>query len=70
MLAAVAVTVAGCVTAGAIAACIWVFRFDAQGKRGGELRLTREQLASDGWRVDIPVEIGQHLAEQGAPPTP
>ncbi len=49
---------------------VWVFRFDAQGKSGGELRLTREQLKRDGWRVDIPVEVGQRLAEAGAPPTP
>ena len=49
---------------------VWIFRFDGQGESGGELRLTRQQLESHGWRVEIPAEVGQRLADAGAPPTP
>lgn len=49
---------------------LWIFRFDGQGERGGELRRTREELEGDGWRVEIPEEVGRRLAEAGAPPTP
>ncbi len=49
---------------------VWIFRFDGQGRSGGELRLTRQQLERDAWRVEIPVEVGQRLADAGAPPTP
>lgn len=46
------------------------FRFAAQGQRGGELSLTREQLGKDGWRVQIPAEVGHRLARQGTPTPP
>lgn len=48
----------------------WLFRFDSQGASGGELRLSRTELAASGWRVAVPVEVGARLAEAGAPPTP
>jgi hypothetical protein len=48
----------------------WIFRFDGQGAHGGELRRTRSELEADGWRVEIPAEVGLRLAEAGAPPTP
>jgi hypothetical protein len=48
----------------------WLFRFDSQGASGGELRLTRAELEDSGWTVPIPPEVGQRLAEAGAPPTP
>ncbi len=48
----------------------WIFRFDSQGATGGELRLTRAELEASGWTVSIPAEVGQRLAEAGAPPTP
>ena len=44
---------------------VWVFRFDAQGKSGGELRLTREQPTRDGWRIDIPVEVANAWPKLG-----
>lgn len=47
---------------------VWVFRFSAQGESGGELRLTRAQLASDGWRVRIPERVGEQLQAVAAPP--
>ena len=49
---------------------VWVFRFDSQGRSGGELQFTRSELEDSGWRVAIPPEVGKRLAEGGAPPTP
>ena len=49
---------------------VWVFRFDSQGKSGGELRLSRTELEASGWRVSIPDEVGSRLAAAGAPPNP
>ena len=48
----------------------WVFRFDSQGKSGGELRLSRTELEASGWRVSVPVEVGDRLSDAGAPPSP
>lgn len=47
----------------------WVFRFSAQGVSGGELRLTRAQLADDAWRVRLPESVGEQLRAAGALPT-
>lgn len=47
---------------------VWVFRFSAQGREGGELRLTRAQLEADGWKVRIPERIGTQLQAVAAPP--
>jgi hypothetical protein len=49
---------------------VWVFRFDAQGHSGGEIHMIRAELQRNGWRIDIPAEIGRRLADAGAPPTP
>lgn len=49
---------------------VWLFRFDSQGARGGELRLSRTELQASGWRVTIPDEVGARLAGAGAPPSP
>ncbi len=49
---------------------VWLFRFDSQGATGGELRLTRAELAASDWRILIPDEVGTRLADAGAPPTP
>jgi hypothetical protein len=49
---------------------VWVFRFDSQGETGGELRLSRSELEVSDWRVAVPPEVGDRLAEAGAPPTP
>lgn len=48
----------------------WIFRFDSQGESGGELRLSRAELAASDWHVAIPAEVGRRLAEAGAPPNP
>lgn len=49
---------------------VWLFRFDSQGATGGELRLTRAELAASDWRILIPDKVGTRLADAGAPPTP
>ena len=49
---------------------VWVFRFDSQGRSGGELQMTRSELEDAGWRVTVPADVGKRLAESGAPPTP
>jgi len=46
---------------------VWVFRFQAQGEEGGELRLTRTQLERASWRFTIPESVGEALQSRGAP---
>jgi hypothetical protein len=48
----------------------WVFRFTAQGQEAGEVRVTRADLAGDGWHVRIPEGIGAQLRAKGAPEPP
>jgi hypothetical protein len=48
----------------------WVFRFTAQGQAGGEVRVTRSDLAGDGWHLRIPEGIGAQLQAKGAPEQP
>ena len=49
---------------------VWIIDFRSQGLDGGELRLTKDDLARASWWVVIPDAIGQRLAGQGAAPTP
>lgn len=49
---------------------VWLFRFDSQGSSGGEVRLSRSELEASDWQVRIPEEVGDRLADAGAPPTP
>lgn len=46
---------------------VWVFRFSAQGTAAGELRVTREELERDGWRVIVPDRVGERLRELAVP---
>lgn len=48
----------------------WVFRFSAQGRDGGELRITRAVLKQAGWTVGVPEAVIERLRQQGAPPSP
>ncbi len=43
----------------------WVFRFSYGGVDGGELVLSREQLARDGWKVTVPAEVIERLHGAG-----
>jgi hypothetical protein len=49
---------------------VWVFRFAGQGRAGGELEVTRQDLERAAWHLDIPAEVGDRLAAQGVAPTP
>ena len=49
---------------------LWIFRFRAQGREAGELRLTRAQLERVRWKVSVPRRIGDELKAKGAPPSP
>lgn len=46
---------------------VWIFRFTAQGKEGGELRVTKSQLEQSKWRIEIPRSVGDELQDKGAP---
>jgi hypothetical protein len=39
----------------------WVFRFSREGVIGGEVEVSREQLARNGWRVEVPAQVAQQL---------
>ncbi len=43
----------------------WVFRFSYGGVEGGELVLSRDQLARDGWKVSVPPEVTEQLRRAG-----
>jgi hypothetical protein len=47
----------------------WQFHFRGQGRDGGELTVTRPELVASDWQLTIPVEVGERLAELGAPPS-
>ena len=43
----------------------WVFRFSYGGVDAGELVVTRDQLARDGWKITVPPGVGERLREAG-----
>ncbi len=43
----------------------WVFRFSYGGADAGELVVSREQLAKDGWKIAVPPEVGERLRAAG-----
>lgn len=49
---------------------LWIFRFRAQGRTGGEIRLARGDLRGAGWSLEIPPEVVDRLRTSGAPATP
>lgn len=49
---------------------LWIFRFRAQGRNGGEIRLARSDLRGAGWSLEIPPEVVGRLRTSGAPATP
>jgi hypothetical protein len=48
----------------------WVFTFSAAGSVGGELSLSRRQLAESGWTITVPAEVDRELARAGVPVSP
>lgn len=49
---------------------LWVFRFSAQGRQGGELRITRTDLDQAGWSIQIPGSVIERVRQLGASPSP
>jgi len=49
---------------------VWIFRFLAQGRDGGELRISRRDLAQAGWSFEVPAAAIDRIRDAGAPPTP
>ena len=49
---------------------LWVFRFSAQGRIGGERRIARADLRQAQWSLEVPVEVVDRLRQSGAPATP
>lgn len=49
---------------------IWIFRFTAQGRGGGELRVLRGDLQQAGWTIEVPDAVIDRLRQAGATPTP
>jgi hypothetical protein len=47
----------------------WIFRFAYVGVQGGELRLSREELARSRWRVRVPEAVQARLAAAGLEPS-
>jgi hypothetical protein len=39
----------------------WVFRFSHEGVVAGELRVSRDDLARNGWTVRVPERVAQQL---------
>ena len=48
----------------------WVFHLGAQGREGGAITMTRDELARAGWHVILPSSVGDQLAAAGAPAPP
>jgi hypothetical protein len=44
----------------------WHFRFSSTGHVGGELAMTRAQLAAANWHVIVPADVSARLAAAGA----
>jgi hypothetical protein len=45
----------------------WVFRFSYAGVDAGELVVSRDELATDGWRITVPADVGERLRDAGLP---
>ncbi len=48
----------------------WVFAFRSQGHDGGEITLSRAELAAAGWNSPSPTRVIEQFRQHGAPPSP
>jgi hypothetical protein len=48
----------------------WLFRFRAQGQDGGDVVMSRSQLASAGWQLTVPGSVVTQLQQLGVPASP
>jgi hypothetical protein len=50
---------------------LWIFRFEYPGPVfGGELRLSRDELARNSWTVQVPQTVERRLHDAGIAPSP
>lgn len=49
---------------------VWIFRFSGQGHDGGEVTVTRSDLAASNWQLIVPASVGDRMSAAGAAPTP
>lgn len=47
----------------------WTFHFGSGQARGGELTVSRDELAADDWSAMIPEDVAERLADDGAAPS-
>lgn len=45
----------------------WLFRFSSQGREGGQIERTRDELQQGGWQVPVPESVAETLRKAGAP---
>jgi hypothetical protein len=48
----------------------WRVQFAGQGRSGGEITVTRDELEADGWRLVVPASVVEELELRGATPPP
>jgi hypothetical protein len=48
----------------------WIFEFTRGGVVAGEVEMSRDALDRTGWRVTVPADVEQRLADAGQPPYP
>jgi hypothetical protein len=48
----------------------WVFAFRSQGRDGGEVTVTRADLAAAGWKLTVPDSAIDRFRQDGAPASP
>jgi len=48
----------------------WLFRFRAQGQDGGDVTISRSELASAGWQLTVPASVLTQLQQLGVPTSP
>jgi hypothetical protein len=46
----------------------WIFSFSYAGADGGESQVSRDELAANGWRVEVPPTVADRLAAAGLQP--
>jgi len=47
----------------------WLFRFSYAGVDGGQLAVSRQALAHNGWRVTVPTDVGRRFEAAGLLPS-
>jgi hypothetical protein len=48
----------------------WIFRFASGGVDAGEIRVAREELNRNGWKITVGDDVARRLQAAGVPPSP